>query len=92
MFAHNVIIRIVAIGAYIASTCTVAILSGFLWYFVQAEIPQGPTEPGRKTVIAWLYVPSLMLHSLLFGLKVYRFVTSPKYMQRDTFLWRFLTE
>lgn len=92
MFAHSPIIRGIAVGAYITSTLTSAVLAGILLPRVREGIPRLGTVPPRTPIIAWLYVPSLLFHSLLFALKVYRFVTSPKYLQTDTFLWRFLRE
>ncbi|KAF8551748.1 hypothetical protein OG21DRAFT_1498889 [Imleria badia] len=92
MFAHSPIIRGIAIIAYITSTLASSVLAGILLPHIREGIPQLGTKPARTSIIAWLYVPSLLFHSLLFALKVYRFVASPKYLQTDTFLWRFLRE
>jgi len=43
-------------------------------------------------VIAALYIPFLVLDTFLFALKVYLLATSPAYMERDRFVWRFLKE
>lgn len=85
-------IKNIVIMAYIACTLATALLSAFLWSYVRAGVPQAGTEIRRTSVMVWLYVPSLLLHSFLFALKAYRFVTSPKYLQRDTLLWRLLKE
>lgn len=92
MFAHSPTIRNIVIVAYIACTLATALLSGFLWPSVQAGVPRGGSEVARTSTMVWIYVPSLSLHSFLFALKVYRFVMSPNYLQRNTFLWRFLKE
>ncbi|KAN0085886.1 hypothetical protein V8E55_007020 [Tylopilus felleus] len=92
MFSRAPFIRAIAIIAYIVSTLAAVVLSIVLWPDVRNGIPQVGRETPRSAVIAWLFVPSLLMHSLLFALKVYRFVTSPKYLQTDTFLWRFLRE
>jgi hypothetical protein len=96
MFAHSPVVKGIAVGAYIVTALASSVLSGVLWPYVRAGIagiPQAGTEPPHTPmpVIAWLFVPSLLFHSLLFALKVYRFVMSPKYLQ-STFLWRFLKE
>jgi len=41
-------------------------------------------------MIALVYVPSLVIRTILFALMVYRFFTSSVKMQTDSFLWRFL--
>ncbi|KAH0834819.1 hypothetical protein J3R83DRAFT_10428 [Lanmaoa asiatica] len=88
MFARRPIFRGIAVSAFIANTLATAVLSGVLWPYMLA----GLTGSARKSAVVWLYVPSLLFHSFLFALKVYRFLTSPKYLQRDTLLWRFLKE
>ncbi|KAI9460759.1 hypothetical protein HD554DRAFT_2028475, partial [Boletus coccyginus] len=91
LFAHSPFIKSIAVNAYIVCTLATLVLSGVLWPDLRVEITG--TEPGpRISIIAWLFVPSLFFHSLSFGLKIHRFVTSPKYLRRDTFLWRFLKE
>ncbi|KAG8216456.1 hypothetical protein J3R82DRAFT_6563 [Butyriboletus roseoflavus] len=91
MFAHSSCIRDIVIVAYAASALATVVLSGILWSYVRAGILQGGM-PVRESGMVWIYVPSLALHSFVFGLKVYRFTMSPNYLQRNTFLWRFLKE
>ncbi|KAH0834822.1 hypothetical protein J3R83DRAFT_10431 [Lanmaoa asiatica] len=88
MFARRPIIRGIAVGAFIANTLATAALSGILWPYMR----DGVTEGARRSAMVWLYVPSLLFHSFLFVLKIYRFLTSPEHLQRDTLLWRFLKE
>lgn len=92
MFTHSSIIRMIAVVAFVTNTLATTLLSGFLWSSVRAAMPQNGLNAVRTPVIAWLYVPSLLFHSLLFALKVYRFVMSPKNIKRDSFLWLFLKE
>ncbi|KAF8434510.1 hypothetical protein L210DRAFT_862329, partial [Boletus edulis BED1] len=90
IFAHSLFIRSIAIGAYIACTVVSAVLAGILWPDVRGLIYQPGVD--RTSMLAWFLVPSILFHSLLFALKVYRFVTIPRYLPTDTFLWRFLKE
>ena len=93
LFPYSPTIRSIAVMAYIITTLASAVLSGVLWPYVRlAGMAPPGTEPPRTPMFAWLFVPSLLFHSLLFALKVYRLVMSPKHLRRGAFLWRFLKE
>ncbi|KAG9311741.1 hypothetical protein JVU11DRAFT_7984 [Chiua virens] len=90
MFTHSSVIRALVVTAFLASTVATGILTGTLWEFLEKVVQN--IQSDRTSVIAWFYVPSLFLHSFLFALKVYRFMMTPKYLRKDTLLWRFLKE
>ncbi|KAF9226340.1 hypothetical protein BS17DRAFT_698543 [Gyrodon lividus] len=92
MFSRSPMIKSFAIMAFATSTIATVLLAGFLWKYVKGELSQGGTPGVPTSVVAWIYAPALAIHSILFLLKVYRFVTSPACLQRNTLLWRFVKE
>ncbi|KIJ65641.1 hypothetical protein HYDPIDRAFT_27637 [Hydnomerulius pinastri MD-312] len=91
LFSRSPAVRSFAVTAFALTTLADFLVVGLLWSKVKSEILD-PSATSASPVLAWVYVPSLFIHSTLFGLKVYRFVTSPTRMQTDTLLWRFMKE
>lgn len=94
LFLNNRLIRISAAILFVICLIASIVLVVFDWPNVRVEV----LDPGfvpESSEIAWVYVPSLIIHSALFALKVYRFAMSsgrPRELQMDTFLWRFIKE
>ncbi|KAI6144834.1 hypothetical protein EDD17DRAFT_1449400, partial [Pisolithus thermaeus] len=73
LFSRNAFVRAIAVGALCSSTAVslalVFTLVGTIEAFLTASSPTQMPSAGR---LVWLYVPSLIFHSILFALKVYR--------------------
>ena len=65
-------------------------LIGLSENYIHADL-KNQSQDGAS-VISALYTPLLVLNIILFVLKVYLLATSPAYMERDTFVWRFVKE
>ncbi|KAI6042484.1 hypothetical protein EDC04DRAFT_958311 [Pisolithus marmoratus] len=57
--------------------------------FFTSTSPMGVGSPGR---IVWLYVPALVVHTVMFALKVHRFAQGGKSLHVEAPLRRFLKE
>jgi len=90
LFSRNPVVRLFSLTLLFASAVTTLFLSMMLWKtnHFNALHPFVRSSP----MIALVYVPSLVIHTILFALTVYRFFTSSAKMQTDSFLWRFLKE
>ncbi|KAI6125105.1 hypothetical protein EDD16DRAFT_1517331 [Pisolithus croceorrhizus] len=93
LFSRNAFVRTIAVGALCSSIATsltlVFTLLGTIESFFTASSPTRMPSAGR---LVWLYVPALILHSILFALKVYRFVQGGKFLHVEGPSRRFLKE
>ncbi|KAI6107937.1 hypothetical protein F5141DRAFT_86456 [Pisolithus sp. B1] len=93
LFSRNAFVRAIAVGALCSSTAVslalVFTLVGTIEAFLTASSPTQMPSAGR---LVWLYVPSLIFHSILFALKVYRFVQGGKSLHVEGPSRRFLKE
>ncbi|KAI6025838.1 hypothetical protein F5J12DRAFT_716180, partial [Pisolithus orientalis] len=93
LFSHNVIVRTVAVGALCASTAaSFAMLPMFLGSIEKLFTSGSPTRLQIPGQIVWLCVPALIVHTLLFALKVYRFAQGWKSLHVEAPLRRFFKE
>lgn len=93
LFSHNAIVRTVAVGALCASTAaSFAMLAMFLGSIEKLFTSGSPTRLQIPGQIVWLCVPALIVHTLLFALKVYRFAQGWKSLHVEAPLRRFFKE
>ncbi|KAF9226342.1 hypothetical protein BS17DRAFT_541916 [Gyrodon lividus] len=96
LFSRSRIIRVFALTVFIMTTIAAVIIAAKLWPRMQKELQAlssgDVTGLSNLPPVWYFYVPSLIIHSTLFALKVYRFAISPSSMQTETLLWRFLKE
>ncbi|KAI6155308.1 hypothetical protein BKA82DRAFT_96535, partial [Pisolithus tinctorius] len=93
LFSHNVIVRTVAVGALCTSTAaSFAMLPMFLGSIEKLFTSGSPTRLQIPGQIVWLCVPALIVHTLLFALKVYRFAQGWKSLHVEAPLRRFFKE
>ncbi|KAI9464227.1 hypothetical protein HD554DRAFT_1284736 [Boletus coccyginus] len=90
LFSRNLVIKTFAVVLLIATTVASILLAAFQYDTMQFETLH--LELSSSGALAWLYVPPLVIHSVLFALKVYRFLTSSVRMQTDSLLWGFVKE
>ncbi|KAH7913807.1 hypothetical protein BJ138DRAFT_1133859 [Hygrophoropsis aurantiaca] len=91
LFSRSKYIRYGAVAMYGACTLSTALCAAFLFSTVKNEL-EAPNLFKSPSAVVAVYIPSLVIHTVLFGLKVYRFATSPTYYQSKTLLRRFLKE
>ncbi|KAH7884354.1 hypothetical protein F5I97DRAFT_1442325 [Phlebopus sp. FC_14] len=95
LFLRTPIIRRFAVTVSALCISGTYISAGVLWHKIKGQVlalESIKNTNDHSSVFVWLFVPSLVLHSVLFALKVCRFITSPTYLQTDTLLWRFMKE
>ncbi|KAF8556007.1 hypothetical protein OG21DRAFT_1409977, partial [Imleria badia] len=85
LFSRKPAVKIFAVFLPIATFVTSALLVALQWNSIQSTLLNPPLSAASS--FAWAYVPSLVFHSVLFALKVYRFLTSSVRMKTDTLLW-----
>ncbi|KAL4064607.1 hypothetical protein J3A83DRAFT_641001 [Scleroderma citrinum] len=93
LFPKNRLIRICSVSTFILCTTATCVLVGLVWRYISA--PQTLDNLNKMIyipVIPSIYSPSLALYTLLFGFKGYLLATSPAYMNKDTFIRRFMNE
>ena len=78
------------VTAYVLCTTATGVLIGLSENYIHADL-KNQSQDGAS-VIGALYIPLLVLNTFLFVLKIYLLATSPAYMERDTFIWRFMKE
>ncbi|KAI6168195.1 hypothetical protein EDD17DRAFT_1750774 [Pisolithus thermaeus] len=89
----SALVRIFVIGTLcstIAASC--AMLSPLLGNIEKLITSTTPSSIRSTGKVVWLFVPSLGNHSILFALKVYRFVQGRKSLHTEAPLRRFLKE
>lgn len=91
LFTRNMQIRVFAASLYILCIGSTIVLSGTLFdqYFQEMVHPSLAKNP---TIFALVYAPGFVNHSVLFSLKVYRFMTSDRFQRRSSLLKGFLKE
>ncbi|KAI6042486.1 hypothetical protein EDC04DRAFT_958868 [Pisolithus marmoratus] len=93
LFSRNAFVRTIAVGTLCASTAaSFAMLPPLVGNIEMLFTSSGPTpvrSPGR---IMWLFVPPLIVHTVLFSLKVYRFAQGGKSLHVEAPLRRFFKE
>lgn len=91
LFARNKQIRIFAASLFIVcSALTIALTSSAFNPLYQEAIH--PSFTRNPTILALVYVPAFVDHSVLFALKVYRYATSDRFQRRSSLLEGFLKE
>ncbi|KAI6042482.1 hypothetical protein EDC04DRAFT_958239 [Pisolithus marmoratus] len=78
-----------SVPAQAASFAMLSSSVGTMETFFTSTSPMGVGSPGR---IVWLYVPTLIVHTVMFALKVYRFAQGGKSLHVEAPLRRFLKE
>ncbi|KAH7884356.1 hypothetical protein F5I97DRAFT_1812534, partial [Phlebopus sp. FC_14] len=91
LFSRNPFLRIFAVVMYVCCTTTTTVFASFAFRTMKNELTSPNVVKSPPSLVA-IYVPSLAIHTILFGLKLYRFGTSPKSLHSDAFLRRFLKE
>ncbi|KAI6107938.1 hypothetical protein EDD17DRAFT_153677 [Pisolithus thermaeus] len=93
LFSRNAFVRIFVIGTLCSSTAascaTLSPLVGNIEKLVTSTTPSPIRSPGK---VIWLFVPSLANHSILFALKVYRFMQGGKSLHVEAPIRRYLKE
>ncbi|KIK44380.1 hypothetical protein CY34DRAFT_785900 [Suillus luteus UH-Slu-Lm8-n1] len=91
LFTRNRQIRVFAASLYILCIGSTMVLSGTLFdqFFQEMVHPSLTKSP---TIFALVYAPGFVNHSVLFSLKVYRFMTSDRFQRRSSLLKGFLKD
>ncbi|KAG9313004.1 hypothetical protein JVU11DRAFT_6442 [Chiua virens] len=90
LYPRNLVVKILAVALMLSTATASALISASHWTVIRAE-SLNPLAPTSRA-LAWIYVPSLVIHSVLFGLKVFRFLSSSVRNQSDSLLWGFVKE
>ncbi|KAF9223620.1 hypothetical protein BS17DRAFT_705336, partial [Gyrodon lividus] len=90
LFSRKPLIRTFVVLAFFCCTVASTVFAGILFHKVREETAS--PDPLRGLISVAIYVPSLGIHTILFGLKLYRFAVSPKNLHGEAFLRRFLKE
>jgi len=91
LFPRSRFIRWLALTILIVCTAGTAITSGFKFYVVKSVVEFSNPLTTQNAVFV-IYLPSLIVHTAMFSLKVYRFRVSPKALQKHGIIHRFLKE
>ncbi|KAG1775960.1 hypothetical protein EV702DRAFT_1113974 [Suillus placidus] len=91
LFARNRQIRIFAASLYIVCIGSTVALTGSLFNQIFQEMAN-PSFIKSPTIFALVYAPSFVDHSVLFALKVYRYMASDRFQRRSSLLEGFLKE
>lgn len=83
-------VRAFAVALLIAATVANFLLVAIQYNIIQYEVLH--PQLSSLSSLAWVYVPSLIIHTVLFALKVYRFLTRSVKMETDSLLWGFVKE
>lgn len=85
------IIRRSAVLLYIVCTSSTWALTGTFFGRLLQEM-EHPNITKNPSILAVLYVPSFVIHTVLFALKIYRYTTSDRFQRRSSLLAGFLKE
>lgn len=91
LFPRNKLIRRFAASLYVVCTYSTWVLTGILFKRVFQEM-QHPNLVKSPSIFAILFVPGFVIHTVLFALKVYRYMTSDRFQRRSSLLAGFLKE
>ncbi|KAG1736171.1 uncharacterized protein EDB91DRAFT_1143208 [Suillus paluster] len=91
LFSRNKLIRRFAALLYFVCICSTWTLIGFLFNRIYQEM-QHPSLIKNPSIFAVVYAPAFVNHSVLFGLKVYRYMTSDRFQRRSSLLGGFLKD
>lgn len=91
LFGRNRQIQIFAASLYIVCIATTMALTGSLFDRIFQEMIH-PNFTKNPTIIALVFAPGFVDHSVLFSLKVYRYMTSDRFQRRSSLLEGFLKE
>ena len=78
------------VAVFVLCVIATGVLVGLAESYIHADM-HNRSQDGAS-VIGAIFIPLLVLNTFLFVLKVYLLATSPAYMERDTFVWRFMKE
>ncbi|KAI5998846.1 hypothetical protein EDD15DRAFT_2242199 [Pisolithus albus] len=82
LFSRNAFVRTFVVGTLCGSTAaSFALLAPFVGGIEKLFTTQTPLQSPSKVI--WLFVPSLINHSILFTLKVYRFMQGGKSLHME---------
>ncbi|KAG1821983.1 uncharacterized protein BJ212DRAFT_934088 [Suillus subaureus] len=91
LFTRNRQIQIFAASLYIVCIGSTMVLTGSLFDQIFQEMLH-PSFTKSPTILALVYAPGFVDHSVLFALKVYRYMTSDRFQRRSSLLEGFLKE
>ncbi|KAJ8586993.1 hypothetical protein M405DRAFT_794832 [Rhizopogon salebrosus TDB-379] len=91
LFPRNKLIRRFAASLYIVCTYSTWVLTGILFKRLFQEM-QHPNLVKNPSIFAVLFVPGFVIHTVLFALKIYRYMTSDRFQRRSSLLAGFLKE
>ncbi|KAG2340673.1 hypothetical protein BDR05DRAFT_915442 [Suillus weaverae] len=91
LFARNRQIQIFAASLYIVCMGSTVALTGSFFNGIFQEMVN-PNFIKSPTILALVYAPSFVDHSVLFALKVYRYMASDRFQRRSSLLEGFLKE
>ncbi|OAX41482.1 hypothetical protein K503DRAFT_489596 [Rhizopogon vinicolor AM-OR11-026] len=92
LFPGSRFIRWLAVAVFVLCTAGTAIAGGLEFDFVRSVLDNPLTAENTKPSIFAIYLPSLVVHTVMFSLKMYRFCASPRALQRHGIIRRFLKE
>lgn len=90
LFHRNRFIGWLAAAAFILCAAGTAVASGLKFGTVR-DVLSNPLAAAKSSIFL-IYVPSLVIHTVMFSLKVYRFHVSPRALQRHGIIYRLLKE
>ncbi|KIM64287.1 hypothetical protein SCLCIDRAFT_642341 [Scleroderma citrinum Foug A] len=91
LFARNRLVRTIAVSTFVATTIASIVLIIFSTKDIKLLLMSTTVPPVSRTLV-WMLVPSLIIHTVLFALKVYRFSQSSRSLHVEAPLRRFLKE
>ncbi|KAG0708131.1 hypothetical protein DFH29DRAFT_893129 [Suillus ampliporus] len=91
LFSRNKLIRRFTASLYIVCICATWTSIGSLFNRILQEM-EHPSVTKNPSIFVIIYVPAFVDHSVLFSLKVYRYMTSDGFQKRSSLLRGFLKE
>ena len=91
LFARNRLVRTIAVSTFAAAVVASIAIVNFAIKDIKSLLMSTTVIPVSATLL-WIFVPSLIIHTVLFALKVYRFSQSSRSLHVEAPLRRFLKE
>ncbi|KIJ66832.1 hypothetical protein HYDPIDRAFT_26250 [Hydnomerulius pinastri MD-312] len=91
LFSRNAFIKTFAVAMFLICTIATAVFAGISYDTMKHELTSPDPASSPVSLVA-VYVPSLVIHTVLFGLKLYRFTMSSKTSRSEALLRRFVKE
>ncbi|KAG1837491.1 hypothetical protein F4604DRAFT_1842606 [Suillus subluteus] len=92
LFHRSRFIRWLAAAVFISSMIGTAIVGGFSFHDVKNAYEITNSSSGSPPVLFTIYLPSLIVHTVMFSLTMYRFRASSGALQEHGIIHRFLKE